>query len=164
MQASLSKPLCLGWRTKHLTLTLNRAEVTCRNCLDKLKLEVRGKVDWEAIAKELEKQFDSLRKSTLEFLFAHPCYKGETTLENYPPRVCFQFYAPVTKGWTYSLDLGGDMDSNFIQVAKLAANDLDCIATFVGQIAETYHLRPFRTGDRTHDPIVLNYELRPNYR
>lgn len=97
-QTKLQTRLCCPGRSERVTL--KPSEVTCRNCLSKLKLTVRQEfnktVDWSAVYQSVSKLVPEIRRSALEFAFAHPWCKFACEVENYPPKICLVFWIPET--------------------------------------------------------------------
>lgn len=133
-QTALQTPLCYNGRTENVTYELPK--VTCRNCL-----------------------------AVKEFCLAH-AYKGKVATAQYPPRILVEFYIPAgtdKRKRTVAHNIGPTMNEpNYIQVAVPTADDLECFAAFIGELAESLRLKPWRP--RRSSDATLDYELRPDYK
>lgn len=167
-QEKLQTRLCCPGRSEQVTL--NPSDVTCKNCLSKLKLTAKqkfnAKVDWAAVYNSLSSLMPEINRAATGFVFANPWSKFTCELENYPPKICLVFWVPEahdrrrkTVG-IYDPSAPRRIDSNIIQVRIPDEHQLDAIATFVGQVAESHALRPWRIHG---DSGTLDYELKPKY-
>lgn len=167
-QSKLQTRLCCPGRSEQVTL--NPSEVTCKNCLSKLKLTVRQKfnktVDWGAVYDSVSKLVPGIQRAALEFAFANPWCKFTCEIENYPPKICLVFWLPATTDkrrktvGIFDPLAPNRIDSNVVQVHVPDERQVDLIATFVGEQAETHGLRPWRIRG---DSASLDYELKPKY-
>lgn len=162
-QEKLQHAICVNRRLT--STTFNRSEVTCRSCLEKLRLQARGPVDWEGIYADVKEMLPAAQLKVKEFCFAHPRVQGKIELENGPPRITLNFWFPAPKGnrrKTVGHNIGSRSESNIIQILIPNEHEMDEVATFIGQLSDELKLMPRRDPAR-RDGVVLAYELRPKY-
>lgn len=167
-QKELQRPICYKGRSE--SVTFKESAVTCGNCLSLLKLSARqkafGKTDWNAIYVTLgDKTLPQVKKELRRWLFAHPQYKAECDISNYPPKINMLFYIPASgdkRRKSVGMDDGKDpLHGSMTQIFIPREAELDTVATFVGSVADTHSLRPQRT--ERDSEAALHYELRPAY-
>lgn len=163
-QEKLQQPICLNRRLTNTTF--NRAEVTCRTCLDKLKRQVMGVIDWDGIYKSLGEQLPTVNLRLKEFLFAHPDIQGRVELYSMPPQFWLWFWIPAPaktrrKKFTYNDSHGND--ENYIDVLEPTEEQMGVVAMFVSSVAAELSLIPRRNPEH-RELVPLSYQIRPNYR
>lgn len=163
-QKALQTRLCCRGRSENVTL--DKSKVTCKNCLDLLKLSVRKKfnasVDWNALYVDLsDKKLPKIERALKEFLFANRQYQARCSVGNYPPHVWMRFWLPENgdkRRKTVAFNRNNDwLRGDIVQTLVPQEADMDIIATFVGQQAEEFGLTAKRV-DR--EGAGLSYELK----
>jgi hypothetical protein len=161
-QTKLQTALCYGGRTENATFHL--PHVTCGNCLERKRREQRDKgINWKDIQRNVEALLPRASRALKEFCLAHAT-RGHATLGNYPPRiiVCLYLLPRVDKRHkTIGHNIGTGAESNIVQAAVPTDDDLDSIASFIGELSEALGLCARREGNEL---VPLMYELRPDYK
>lgn len=163
-QERLQQPICQ--KNRLTNTTFNRSEVTCGNCIQKLKYQVRGPVDWDGAYKTIEKQMPLLQARLKEFFFAHRGIDGRASLENIPPQISLTFWFPAPQKSRRKIVMYNNSPTNqpnYIQVFIPTEDEMGEVATFVGRLGDELSLMPRRhPGNR--ETVPLSYQLRPQYR
>lgn len=162
-QERLQQPICQSGRLSNTTF--DRSEVTCKNCIQKLKYQVRGPVDWDGLYNALSKQIVEVNLSLKEFLFAHPSIAGAAWLENLPPQISLIFWFPVrgkSRRKIVSYNTSPTDEPNYVDVYVPTEDEMNEVATFVGTLGMALSLKPRRNPERRTE-VPLAYQLRPNY-
>jgi hypothetical protein len=162
-QIKLQTPFCYDGRTENVAFNLS--QVTCKNCLEKKRREqVNSRVDWQAIKRDIESKLPVAKLQVKEFCLAHG-YKGSADLASYPPRISVEIYILAGRDKrrkTVAHNIGVlASEPTYIQIYMPTDDDLDCIATFIGELGQSLGLRSFRK--RGTDTAPLEYDLKAVY-
>lgn len=163
-QTKLQTPICVNRRLKNTTF--DRSKVTCGNCIQRLKYQSLGFIDWDGIYKSVKEKEPVVQLKLKEFGLAHPQVKSRAVLENRPPQIALEFWFPApkkTRRKTVGYNLGRGLESNIIPVLIPTDDEANEVATFVGQLGGEVGLTPRRHPER-RDSVALVYQLRPQYR
>jgi hypothetical protein len=168
-QVRLQEVACRqGSRRPHLTMTFNRSQITCHNCKSALGMLPNQQIDWNDARRQADTASIIATRMLREFLFANPHIRGEVSCTDLPPSVEFHFWLPsedkrrkrdyVTPGTGLVRSTGVP-----IWIAFPNSEELDTIATFVGQVSMATGLKAAR-DNRSKYSAEQWYWLQPERR